>query len=153
MPITNNATAVSTCNQRLIALKRLVNPETRLMIDGKSFTFAALLGIYETCLDTRAALVSLRAALDKGLSERDSAEAVRVAVDKGLRAWVATQFGAGSAEAQELGFLPPKVGEKDARTKAKAAQQSLATREARKTMGKRQRQKIKGTLAAPPETA
>ncbi|HEY2512640.1 MAG TPA: hypothetical protein VGI39_17355, partial [Polyangiaceae bacterium] len=50
---------------------------------------------------------------------------------------------------QEFGFLPAKVGEKSAETKALAVQKSQATRDARGTKGKRQKEKIKGTIVVP----
>jgi len=110
---------------------------------------ADLIANYQACIDTRAELVTQRAAFDKALAARDSAEVTRQAIDEGLKAWVTGAFGLNSAEAQEFGFAPRKLGTKSAATKATAAELSLATRRARGTRGKRQREKIKGTLPVP----
>jgi hypothetical protein len=108
-----------------------------------------LTDVYQAAIDTRTALIPQRAAYEKALSARDSAEVTRQATDKKLKAWVVNEFGADSQEAQEFGFLPPKIGAATVATKATAVLKSRATREARGTKGKRQKEKIKGTLVAP----
>ena len=148
--IKNNAKIVSSCGQRLIALKKYVKAtKTAMTVSGESMKLADLTAIYQAAIDTRTALVPQRAAYEKALAARDSAEVTRQATDKKLKAWVVNQFGADSEEAQEFGFLPTKVGEKTAATKALAVQKVRATRAARGTMGKRQKEKIKGTIVAP----
>jgi hypothetical protein len=145
----NNASIVATCNQRLKGLALYVKTKTVMPINGQLMKPADVIGAYQACIDTRSALVTHRAAFDKALDARDSAEQTRLASDKGLKAWVTGAFGANSQEAQEFGFLPPKIGAKSAATKAEAAELSLATREARGTRGRRQKEKIKGTITAP----
>ena len=147
--IQNNAKIVSTCGQRLIALKKFVKTKTAITASGEQTKLADLVAVYQAAIDTRNALVPSRAAFDKALTARDSAEVVRLATDKKLKAWVVNEFGADSTEAEEFGFLPPKVGAKSADTKALAVQKLHATRTARGTKGKRQREKIKGTIVAP----
>jgi hypothetical protein len=120
-----------------------------MQINGQPMKPADVIGIYQTCIDTRAELAKQRAAYDAALAARDSAESARLVTDRGLRAWVTGAFGADSQTAQEFGFLSPKIGAKSAATKATAVEKSLATREARGTKGKRQKEKIKGTLVAP----
>ena len=150
MPIIkDNAKIVSTCGQRLIALKKFVKTKTAMTVGGEQMKLADLTAIYQAAIDTRTTLVPQRAAYDKALAARDSAEVTRRATDKKLKAWVVNEFGADSQEAQEFGFLPNKIGEASAATKATAVEKSLATRVARGTKGKRQREKIKGTIVAP----
>jgi hypothetical protein len=148
--IKNNAKIVSSCGQRLIALKKYVKAtKTAMTVSGEPMKLSDLTAIYQAAIDTRTALVPQRAAYEKALAARDSAEVTRQATDKKLKAWVVNQFGANSEEAQEFGFLPTKVGEKTAATKALAVQKVRATRAARGTLGKRQKEKIKGTIVAP----
>ena len=147
--IKNNAKVVSTCGQRLIALKKFVKTKTAITASGEQTKLADLVAVYQAAIDTRNALVPSRAAFDKALAARDSAEVARQATDKKLKAWVVNEFGAGSQEAQEFGFLPPKIRAKSADTKAIAVEKLRATRTARGTKGKRQREKIKGTIVAP----
>ncbi len=145
----NNAKIVSTCNQRLTALKKYVKAKSAMIVGGESMSLSDLVAAYQAALDTRAALIPQRVAYKKALADRDSAEVTREATDKKLKAWVVNQFGAGSVEAEEFGFLPTKVTEKSAATKATAVQKMRATRKARNTRGKRQKQGIKGTIVAP----
>lgn len=146
----NNAKIVATCGQRLLALKKHVKTKTTtIKTAGEQTKLADLLAIYQASIDTRNALVPSRAAFDKALAARDRAEVARLATDKKLKAWVVNEFGADSPEAQEFGFLPPKIGAKSVETKALAAEKLRATRVARGTMGKRQKEKIKGTVVAP----
>ncbi len=145
----NNAKIVSTCGQRLEALTKFVKAKTAIKVSGKPMKLAELTAIYQAAIDTRTALVPQRAAFDKALDARDSAEELRQATDKLLKAWVVNEFGADSQEAQEFGFLPPKIRAKSAATKATAVEKVLATRKARHTMGKRQKADIKGTIVAP----
>jgi hypothetical protein len=145
----SNAKIVSTCGQRLAALKKYVKAKAAMTVGGQSMKLSDLVAAYQAAIDTRAALIPQRAAYDKALAARDSAETTRQATDKKLKAWVVNEFGADSTEAQEFGFLPPKVTEKSAETKATAVLKLRATREARGTRGKRQKEKIKGTIVAP----
>jgi hypothetical protein len=145
----NNAKVVATCTQRLAALAKYVRTKTAMTVDGKPYKLSDVTDIYQTCVDTRSALHVKRAEYDKALDARDSAEVERQAFDKGFKAWVMSQFGADSQEALEFGFAPAKVGVKTTETKLNAVKQSLATREARGTRGKRQKEKIKGTVRFP----
>ena len=123
-----------------------------MTVGGESMKLSDLVAAYQAAVDTRAALIPQRASYKKALAARDSAEVTREATDKKLKGWVVNQFGAGSAEAEEFGFLPTKVTEKSAETKATAVQKMRATRKARNTRGKRQKQGIKGTIVAPAAT-
>jgi hypothetical protein len=147
--ILNNAMAVAACTQRIAALNKYAVTVAPMSIDGQPTTLADAIAVYQSCLDTRSAVDIARTAYEKALEARDHAEASRVSFDKGLRAWIASRFGASSSEAKELGFEPPKVRAKSAETKALAVQKNLATREARGTIGKRKKQRIKGTVPAP----
>jgi hypothetical protein len=69
---------------------------------------------------------------------------------------VLAQFGDtqdASSTLADFGYAPPKVAAKSAETKATAAEKGRATRAARHTMGKKQKQPVKGTVpttASPP---
>jgi hypothetical protein len=150
----NNAQIIATCNQRLTALKKHVTSQkTTVPISGQPMKLTDLVTVYQNAVDTRSKLVEQRAAYDAALTERDSADTTRQAVDEGLRAWVTTQYGLSSPEATEFGFQPRKVRARSAATVAEAVEKSAATRAARGTRGKRQKAKIKGTVVAPPAPA
>jgi hypothetical protein len=145
----SNDRILALCAQRLVALSKFVTPTTPMSINGKPTTLANVIAIYQAAIDTRNALIAQRAALDKALVARHTADVTRLATDRGLRAWVDSAFGPASSEATEFGFVlaPPKP--KSAATKATAVEKTLATRAARGTKGKRQKAKIHGTIPAP----
>ena len=145
----NNAKIVSTCGQRLAALNKFVKTKTAMTVGGDSMKLADLTAIYQAAIDTRTALVPQRAAFDKALAARDSADVARQATDKKLKVWVVNEFGADSQEAQEFGFAPTSPRDKSTETKFVAVQKMLATRTARGAKGKRQKESIKGTIVAP----
>jgi hypothetical protein len=145
----NNAKIVATCGQRLAALKKHVKTKTAMKVGGDSMKPADIIAAYQAAIDSRAALIPQRASYKAALVARNNAEVTRQAIDKKLKAWVVNEFGADSQEAEEFGFLPTKVTEKSAETKALAVQKGRATREARGTKGKRQKEKIKGTIPDP----
>jgi hypothetical protein len=147
--INNNAVLVNASSQRILALKKYVTPKAEISINGEPYKLAELIGVFQANLDSRASVTAKRAELKAALTEREGTEAARLAVDKGLKAWVGKQFGADSQEAHEFGYPPPKVTEKTVKSKMHAVQLSLATREARHTMGKKEKQRIKGTLVVP----
>jgi hypothetical protein len=70
-------------------------------------------------------------------------------MDPQLKQWAFAKFGASSQAAKDMGFAPRKVAKRTVETKQHAVQQSIATREARHTMGKKQRSRIKGVVVAP----
>lgn len=145
----NNAKIVATLNQRLAALKKFVTTKTQMPINGQLMKPSDVTAIYQDALDTRSAAETQRVAYEQALEARDRANTTRLATDEGLTAWVTAQFGARSQTASEFGFSPRKVGEKSAQTKATAVVKLRATREARMTMGKRQKANIKGTIPVP----
>jgi hypothetical protein len=146
----NNAKVIETCGQRLKALKKHVTATKATMsIAGKPMKLADVIAVYQNAVDTRTALIEERASFDKALTARDDAEVSRLAMDAGLKSWVASQFGPSSLEAQEFGFVPRRVTAPSVETKALAAKKGKATRNARGTKGKRQKALIKGTVVAP----
>jgi hypothetical protein len=146
----NNATVVDTCTKRLNALKEHAgNNKGTIAMNGEDLKVSDVISIYQGCLDSRAALAKSRTQVKTDLATKASAEQARVDADKALSAWVVTKFGAGSQAALDFGFTPRKVAARTADSKAKAAALALATREARHTMGKKQKKSIKGTVVVP----
>ena len=132
----SNAHVVDNCSQRLNALHTHVPAKAAVKINGTSMSLAAVIKVYQSSLDHRAAVSTKRNELKMSLKARAQAEATRRATDRALKAWVVTQFGADSKEALDFGFAPSKVTPKTAETKALAAQKGRATRKARHPLGK-----------------
>jgi hypothetical protein len=146
----SNASVVDKCTQRLTALKNYVtNGKTEISIDGVAHKATEVTAIYQTCLDTRAALATKRSEAKVALNNRAAAEVSRRAADRALKAWVVHKFGANSQQALDFGFPPPKVPTRTADEKANAVALGKATREARHTVGPKEKLKTKGALPVP----
>lgn len=147
----SNSTVVDTCTLRLNALKKHLSAKTQVSINGVHYTVAQLIDAYQACLDTRAALLAAQASVKTALAERDAAENARLAIEHGLKVWVIGRFGATSPVAHEFGYGPKKAAATSPEAKVLAIARAKATREARRTLGKKQKQKIKGTVVVPAE--
>ena len=83
------------------------------------------------------------------MAAKGSAESARLEADTALEAWVIQEFGAGSQQALDFGFAPPKKAVRTVEEKAQAKVRAKATRAARHTMGSQQKKLIKGTVVVP----
>ncbi len=142
----NNAVVVDTCTKRLNSLKAHVSNKAEISINGKAYKAAAVIAIYQDCLDIRASLSNKRADVAATLVESANAEAMRRAADRALKPWVVNTFGANSQAAHDFGFPPPKAPTRTAESKVQAVKLAQATREARHTMGSKQKSQVKGVL-------
>jgi len=142
----NNAIVVDAVTKRLQALKTHVASKAQIGMNGQKRKLADVVAIYQSSLDTRAALASKRTELQTALAAKGSAESARLEADKALEAWVVQEFGAGSQQALDFGFAPPKKAVLTVEEKAQAKARSKATRIARNTMGSQQKKLVKGTM-------
>jgi hypothetical protein len=145
----NNATVVDVCTKRLNALKSYVDGKAQINVDGKKQKASQVVAIYQSCLDSRAALATKRAETKAAMATRTSAEQARRSADRAVKAWVVNEFGEGSQQAIDFGFPPPKKATRTVESKVNAVALGKATRAARHTMGKKQKSLIKGTMVAP----
>ena len=145
MTTPSNSAILATCHRRLEALEKHAPKGKRAIhIDGRRVTFSQLRAVYERCLDTRAKVATLRAEIASMVVAIRDAERSRVEFDEGVRAWVACRFGSTSQAAHDFGFPPRRTAKKSVETKQHAIAQSKATRAARHTMGRRQRESLAG---------
>ena len=145
----NNAKVVETCTRRVRSLSSYVGSDATIAINGRKVTHGDVVATYRRCLDARATVARLRAQLEEALGTVAETEAARVEADAALRAWVRAEFGVESTEAIDFGFPPPRKPKRTVEEKALAVARTKATRAARRTMGKRQKAEIRGTLVAP----
>jgi hypothetical protein len=140
----SNAAVIDVATQRINALKAYLPDSTEILSNGATATFAEVLAAYTASLDTRATVATKRSELKEALAARSNAERNRVAMDRALKAFVTHKFGADSAQAHAFGFPPARVPVRTVEEKQLAVERSLATREARHTMGRRQKEKVRG---------
>ncbi len=146
----NKTTVIDTCARRLRALASYVEGTSTIAVNGRKLAHADVVASYRRCLDARATVARLRAQLEEALGAVAETDANRLETDTALRAWVRAEFGVESKEAIDFGFTPPRKPELTVDAKALAAARRKATRAARGTMGKRQKEEIRGTLVPPP---
>ena len=154
--INNNAVVVDAVTKRIQALKTHVASKAQIGMNGQKRKLADVVAIYQSSLDTRAALAIKRTELQAALAAKGSAESARREADTALEAWVIQEYGAGSQQALDFGFTPPKKAVRTVEEKAQAKARAKATRTARNTMGSKQKKLVKGTkivLTAPAEPA
>jgi hypothetical protein len=142
-----NSGIVTACTQRVSAIKKHLGAKDVLYVGRKEMKAADLAQVFQEALDTRATAVTKRGEYKTALEERATAEATRVAADVALEPYIVQRFGVNSPEAHDFGYGPKVVAEKSAVTKAKAVLLGQATRVARGTTSRKQKLRIKGTLA------
>jgi hypothetical protein len=112
---------------------------------------------FETLLDSHISLMSEitndRAALHAKIIQGD---AMRASIELGiesLKALVTSTYGANSTQAITLKFAAAKRKKPTAATRAAAVEKDLATRVARDTKGKDQKEEVHGAVTATPPAA
>ncbi len=132
--------------------KRFANVPT-LTFANATYATADLVALFQSVLDTTAATAPLKAQWQQSVQvARDTAGKVGPIL-RAFKAYVRALF-AGNAEAlTDFGMSASTPRTPTVAAKAKAVAERSATRAARRTMGKRQRQAIKGTLPATPPPA
>jgi hypothetical protein len=146
---TNISTITTQTTQRLSALEKYVSARTDIPIAGKKMKGSALMALYQSVLDANEGVTSTKGSYKLALEARDEAEAQRKVADESLRSWVLITYGPTSQEAHDFGFVPKVRATATTETKATAVALRTATRVARGTRGKKEKLKIKGSLATP----
>jgi hypothetical protein len=122
-----------------------------LVLAGTSFTPAALQTFLQSDVDANDASTQARAAWLNAVATARDTMSKTDPVLRAIHAAVESQYAdASNAETVfgDFGYTPRKKVVKTVATKSTAVAKSLATREARHTMGSRQKAKVKGALPA-----
>jgi hypothetical protein len=142
---------VSKITQHTRAMKLLAGiakhfPATgRFRIAGASYTRAQLAAVFQEQLDAMTAVGAAHALLTAAVMRERAATKRAHAAAKNLRLWAEGHFGSSALAITDFGWsIPRKTGPKTVEAKLAVARKGAATRAARKTLGKRQRQKIRG---------
>jgi hypothetical protein len=144
--LNGNKTSRQNSNRKIIAainayVKNPVN------LSGVSYAPQQLVVLFQTGIDTSDATDKAHTAWQIAVdAERTNARALS-GIQAGLRHYVLATYGAASPEAAAFGFTPKTPRTVTSETKANAAKKRVATREARHTMGVRQKQDVKGEVA------
>lgn len=146
----NNA-IVTNSNKRISAMKKYVtNAKTEIPIAGQVLKPAEVISVFQDDLDNRAAVVTTKAAYGAAVVARTESSQTCQVTDDALKAWVLNRFGATSAEAKEFGYAPRKKPTMSAQERAEAVEANQATRKARGTMPRKEKEKSRGRRSPPP---
>lgn len=138
---------VATLQKAVIALGNSLGGKT-LVLDGKAWKEADLAEAIQAVIDALNAVVTARNAWIKAAADAAAAKASIVPIMAALQAYIRAVYGTGSNVYSEFGFTARKQGKPGAITAAARVIKNLATRKARMTMGKKQKQGIKGVVTS-----
>jgi hypothetical protein len=146
---TNNRTKQQVADQKIVdGLTKHASTIASLVIGGTSFTTAAIIGVVQARLATSNAAQTTRATWRNAVKADKDERAQTRAFMAGLRKALHVAFDSSIDVLADFGLTPPKKHVVTPEQKAAAAAKAHATREARHTMGKKQKSKIKGTVPA-----
>lgn len=132
----------------LTAVKGMFGGKKTLTIGGEELTLEGVLGL------VRNGIQLAKATEDQGTLYHSAVAAERKNTAElkplctAIRKYLVGIYGASSQELLKFGFKPTTPRKPSAKTKAQAVDKSKATREARGTKGKRQKESIQGTVAS-----
>jgi hypothetical protein len=148
-----NSTALVLDKKGIAGVDKYFASVSSLTLAGTSLTPAALKAVFQSDIDATASVDALRAQYKQQVVNARAARKAMRDVRRKLKAFLLGNYGAEAvAMLEDFGIPVPKaLGLKTVQSKAKAVANAKATRKARNTMGKKQRQTIKGAPAAPAE--
>ncbi|HEV3189179.1 MAG TPA: hypothetical protein VGY54_01710 [Polyangiaceae bacterium] len=114
-------------------------------LGGKVYTREALAGVFQAHADAVRAVDAAHAAVAVAVAKERALAKKVVHLTRMLKLAVDAEFGPAPRVWAEFGWeVPKKPGPKTVKAKLEGAEKVRATRAARHTMGKRQKQKIRG---------
>jgi hypothetical protein len=147
MPKISETTKMAQADGILKGLSKRFKPREKLTIAGTLYTTTELMAIVRGHLTVLTELRALRGALAGKVREERAIAKEMTELRAALVLFVESRFGRNPVALGDFGFrMPKKPGPKTLAGKVHGAEQLRATRDARHTMGKRQREKIKGVV-------
>jgi hypothetical protein len=146
--IPNKTTALALNKKIAEGVDKYFTKVKSLTVGGTTYTPKDLLAVLTAENDAASAVDSTRAQLGNQVVTHRTAKVQARTVRSALKAYILGTYGKGAVQMLgDFGMSAPKAtGKRTVETKAQAIAQSKATREARHTMGKKQKASIKGTV-------
>jgi hypothetical protein len=142
----NKNTALALDQKALAGVDKYFATASTLSIAGTSYTPAALKAVFQADIDATNALDASRAQVKQQVATAHAARAKANAARAGLKAYVLGTSGAAAVTMlEDFGMTVPKPHVLTVEAKAKSVANAEATRKARHTMGKKQKESIKGS--------
>jgi hypothetical protein len=143
----NRSNEVSGDQKLIDGLTKHASTLPSLFIGGTSMTTAAIIAVLQARIAAADTTLSTRATWQSAVKADIDERTKTKTLVSGLRQALQVAF-AGSIDAlADFGLKPRKVRVVTPEQKAKASAKALATRQARHTMGPKQKAKVKGTVA------
>jgi len=133
--------------QVIVGIKKDLQNVSSLPIGGTTFTMATIETLIQSRIDAANAVDVARANWLQATAKYEALNAQVTPVVRGLRNYVINAFGENSPVLADFGFTPPKKAVLTPEQNVAKALKAAATRKARGTMGKKEKLKIKGTVA------
>jgi hypothetical protein len=133
--------------QVIVGIKKNLQNLSSLPVGGSTFTMVAIETLVQSRIDAANAVDVARANWLDATAKYQALNTQVTPVIRGLRRYVIDAFGENSPVLADFGFVPPRKGALTPEENVARAEKALATRKARGTMGKKQKLKIKGTVA------
>jgi len=143
----NRSTTQAHDAQVIVGIERHLQNVSSLALVGTTFTPAELVKLIQSRIDSTNAAAAARANLHLASEAHKQLSAHVTQVIHGLRQVVLNMFGSASPVLADFGFSAPKKPQLTPEQKAAAAAKRKATREARHTLGRKQKAKIHGAVA------
>jgi hypothetical protein len=146
-----NKTTAQVLNQKISAgIDEYFTKKQSVVVNGKSYTPAALKAVLQAEDDATKAVDSTRAQLKEQVATHRAAKASAQALRLGLRDCISMNYGPAALQMfGDFGMEPKKSsGRKTAETKAKAVEKARATRKAHDTTGSAPVQGVQQPAAA-----
>ena len=146
--IPNKTTALALNNKISEGVDKYFSKVKSLTVAGDEYTPKSLLAVLNAQNDASSAVDSTRAQLENEVATHRTAKVKAAALRSALKAYILGNYGKRAVQMLgDFGMSAPKAtGKRTVETKVKAVAQNLATRAARHTMGKKQKQSIKGVV-------
>ena len=146
--IPNKTTALALNNKISEGVDKYFSKVKSLTVAGDEYTPKSLLAVLNAENDASSAVDSTRAQLENEVATHRTAKVTAAALRSALKVYILGRYGKKAVQMLgDFGMSAPKpTGKRTVGTKVKALAQNLATRTARHTMGKKQRQSIKGVV-------
>jgi hypothetical protein len=147
---TNKDTRSNRNRQAVVGVQKHYPPTSTLVLNGVPLTPADVTKALQASVDAADATAAATASFHKAAALEQAANTTGDATYRSLKQYVMNQFKASPDVLADFGFTLPSRRVPSADTVAGAVEKRAATREARHTMGKRQKAGIKGTVATAP---
>ncbi|MGH7269720.1 MAG: hypothetical protein ACREJ3_04755 [Polyangiaceae bacterium] len=119
-----------------------------LILGGTTYKKADVIAVFQSCLGAIAATAAAQTSWKKAVADEKAVISASRPLRASVKSYMESRLGKNNPDLVTFGFAPAKAPATKVKTKAVAQDKSKATREARHTMGSKQRKSVTGATAA-----